>query len=1300
MEQLLTCCVCLDRFRNPKLLPCQHTFCGEPCLEGLVDYARRQIKCPECRAEHRIPYNGVQSFPNNVTLARFLDLHRGITGEEPEPLPSQMDRCGVCSEKAFCEKCAHCDKKVCEECKEAHLDILRREITRINGQVRRGLGKLTEHSLQTGRNSEKLHQNCRSIKEEITESVRRIIKDLKDKESKLLHELEEYTQSEAKNVEKMKEDLEQEVNNITSNCELAENHITENEEWTDSELVEYKEVFVKTQEFLRNIDPDTSDVSRKIKFQYKTDFDALRRLVVDFGELKITTPNIALSPSESATNLSSLSVPNQTNLLRSQSDHRLAAQFQQRNKGDSRYLDITGSQSRLTGLTHSDTERDRERNTSPTRQRFGRYDFTRSGIEDREPRSRYDTSSALTRQWPRPTDLDDTTTTTTPHTYRSRFMRERNNQDLSSFEDSHDSDIGSHRSVRFEEPAAQPRLKVFDTEEVTRGPMSGVIKLMDSPIVMERLHQNEVRQKLKEQEALNAPPPAPAPAPVSTPIFPTPRRPPSRQVSEDEIEKQKKANQLAAASTAAAPTPAPVTPPVPQSPKTSVPQSPVQTTAPESPRIINRRVTQLQKEDSVTRYSGSDSSRRGSDNEDNQIADDSDNSGVGRYSRRRNGEESDSSRVSVASRQNSSPGQRQVSNGEEIEGNKTSPSVDTSPPIASHENTAAVTTTSVFSAPITSPITSPVTIATTLPTTPTSAVTTPPMSSDNIVDKQDSKDSKATQDSPACPQPLPPPTIRYRIVTKPISSSTSSPVTSTNSVSEAENRTQSSDMFSSRLSAKAPNFTRLSSDVRFDKPNNSSLTGYAPVYSSRRSPALTENLMPIPKASDASTNHLSVFPANSSLSGRSSAQSSSGLDSTEGGVRRVSLEDYRGQERPNYNPYRQARPNPSTVVTSTHNQPITSAVSHYRSSHYTPSTTSSSILSSVPSEPQQTSYRQTLSSLGYPDSSNERQMIRNSIDWGLTLFDYICYSLGFIIFITVLFYRSVRSPLGKNPSIDKSADRHHSSHTHDITDTNTNRHTIGSTDKPSVRTLSTDIDSETSDTNDSNESSGESEADSEVEEEESTSLPVKTSNTTVSAGSGSSGRMTSSSHERQQERSERLNQLPASVSNLLTRSAQARQDNLNAISKTEPPTAQQSPYSRYSRQNTITDEINNPSLYRGRRASDTSKDDLPTPSYQSRRALSRAATLEDDNDDPSSTSAYSRFLARSRTSSALAPKDETNADDSRSTYSRRPDKYGTTSSIASYRSRLAKSKSSHTIAGISKTQITGLNNWEKVLCLQ
>ena len=49
--------------------------------QGLVDYVKRQVKCPECRAEHRVPYNGIQGFPTNVTLQRFIDLHADITGD-------------------------------------------------------------------------------------------------------------------------------------------------------------------------------------------------------------------------------------------------------------------------------------------------------------------------------------------------------------------------------------------------------------------------------------------------------------------------------------------------------------------------------------------------------------------------------------------------------------------------------------------------------------------------------------------------------------------------------------------------------------------------------------------------------------------------------------------------------------------------------------------------------------------------------------------------------------------------------------------------------------------------------------------------------------------------------------------------------------------------------------------------------------------------------------------------------------------------------------------------------------------
>ena len=73
-EQLLKCSVCLDRLNCPKILPCQHTFCKSPCIEGLIDWGARRIKCPECRKEHFVPRDGADGFPNNITITGFLDL--------------------------------------------------------------------------------------------------------------------------------------------------------------------------------------------------------------------------------------------------------------------------------------------------------------------------------------------------------------------------------------------------------------------------------------------------------------------------------------------------------------------------------------------------------------------------------------------------------------------------------------------------------------------------------------------------------------------------------------------------------------------------------------------------------------------------------------------------------------------------------------------------------------------------------------------------------------------------------------------------------------------------------------------------------------------------------------------------------------------------------------------------------------------------------------------------------------------------------------------------------------------------
>lgn len=52
----LECPICLEKFKEPKVLTCQHSYCKK-CLERLVtrvDREDHEVKCPECRMKAKV----------------------------------------------------------------------------------------------------------------------------------------------------------------------------------------------------------------------------------------------------------------------------------------------------------------------------------------------------------------------------------------------------------------------------------------------------------------------------------------------------------------------------------------------------------------------------------------------------------------------------------------------------------------------------------------------------------------------------------------------------------------------------------------------------------------------------------------------------------------------------------------------------------------------------------------------------------------------------------------------------------------------------------------------------------------------------------------------------------------------------------------------------------------------------------------------------------------------------------------------------------------------------------------------
>ena len=145
-----------------------------------------------------------------------------------------MERCGVCSEKNYCTLCCHCDKKVCADCKEGHLDILRREIARVNNQVRRTLPRLQDALGVIDKNSTQLQTNCLSIIEEVDGLYRRLSKSLKDRTDHIKGEIEAFMSKELKALTGLRANLEHEISNFDSNSEFAEKHVTAGTGGTES----------------------------------------------------------------------------------------------------------------------------------------------------------------------------------------------------------------------------------------------------------------------------------------------------------------------------------------------------------------------------------------------------------------------------------------------------------------------------------------------------------------------------------------------------------------------------------------------------------------------------------------------------------------------------------------------------------------------------------------------------------------------------------------------------------------------------------------------------------------------------------------------------------------------------------------------------------------------------------------------------------------------------------------------------------------------------------------------------------
>lgn len=119
ISEELTCPICLHRLKEPKVLPCLHTFCKD-CLVAATR-KKTNVVCPKCRETHPLPEGGVDKLLTNFTANSLLELLQVHEAEENKGDKTKKLRCenGV-DESDAVARCMDCNIYLCESCLTLH----------------------------------------------------------------------------------------------------------------------------------------------------------------------------------------------------------------------------------------------------------------------------------------------------------------------------------------------------------------------------------------------------------------------------------------------------------------------------------------------------------------------------------------------------------------------------------------------------------------------------------------------------------------------------------------------------------------------------------------------------------------------------------------------------------------------------------------------------------------------------------------------------------------------------------------------------------------------------------------------------------------------------------------------------------------------------------------------------------------------------------------------------------------------------------------------------------------------------
>uniref|UniRef100_A0A8C4HQH7 RING-type E3 ubiquitin transferase n=1 Tax=Dicentrarchus labrax TaxID=13489 RepID=A0A8C4HQH7_DICLA len=306
-KQFLVCSICLDHYRNPKVLPCLHTFC-ESCLQNYIPPESLTLSCPVCRQTSILPEKGVCALQNNFFITNLMEvLQRDPECSRPEACSVLESVSAAAAGKPLC--CPNhegkafyssCETAMCLDCTEGehrehvtvplrdvveqHKAVLKTQLDAIHSR----LPQLTAAIELVSEISRQLNERKTEAVAEITSTFEELERALHQRKTALITDLENICSTKQKVLQAQLSSLLQGKEHIQSSCSFTEQALSHGSA-TEVLLVQ-KQMSERVTALARHDFPERPHQNAHLECQVET--EGLRRSIQNLGVL-LTTAAVA-----------------------------------------------------------------------------------------------------------------------------------------------------------------------------------------------------------------------------------------------------------------------------------------------------------------------------------------------------------------------------------------------------------------------------------------------------------------------------------------------------------------------------------------------------------------------------------------------------------------------------------------------------------------------------------------------------------------------------------------------------------------------------------------------------------------------------------------------------------------------------------------------------------------------------------------------------------------------------------------------------------------------------------------------